>query len=44
MIYKVWENVMNLLDGYSTIASETKFKATHEEGLKILTPKQMLQR
>ena len=29
---------------YSSIASETKYKTKYEEGLKILSPKQMLQR
>ena len=29
---------------YSTTISKTKYKATHEEGLKILVPKQMLYR
>ena len=34
----------NLFDDYSRIASEAKYKSKYGEGLKILTPKQMLQR
>ena len=29
---------------YSSLLSEAKFKAKYEEGLKIVTPKQMIQR
>ena len=35
---------MKLLDDYSGIVSEAKYKTNFGEGLKILTPKQMLQR
>ena len=38
------KKVFNILDDYSTIASEAKFKLIHGKGLKILTPKQMLRR
>ena len=34
----------NLFDDYSRIVSEVKYKSKYGEGLKILTPKQMLQR
>ena len=34
----------NLFDDYSRILSEVKYKSKYGEGLKILTPKQMLQR
>ena len=34
----------NLFDDYSRIVSEAKYKSKYGEGLKILTPKQMLQR
>ena len=34
----------NLFDDYSRIVSEAKYKSEYGEGLKILTPKQMLQR
>ena len=34
----------NLFDDYSRIASEAKYKSKYGEGLKILTPKQMLRR
>ena len=33
-----------MLNEYSLIASETKHKAKYGEGLKILTPKEILQR
>ena len=33
-----------MFDDYSRIVSEAKYKAKYGEGLKILTPKQMLQR
>ena len=33
-----------MFDDYSRIVSETKYKTKYGEGLKILTPKQMLQR
>ena len=33
-----------MFDDYSRIASEAKYKSKYGEGLKILTPKQMLQR
>ena len=33
-----------MFNDYSKIASEAKYKLIHGEGLKILTPKQMLQR
>ena len=34
---------MKLFNDYSKIVSEAKQKTKHREGLKILTPKQMLQ-
>ena len=37
-------NVIEFFDDYSSMASEAKLKATKGTGLKILTPKQMLQR
>ena len=36
--------VIKLYDDYSTIASEAKRKTIHEEGIEVLTTKQMLQR
>ena len=33
-----------MFDDYSRTASETKYKTKYGEGLKILTPKQMLER
>ena len=35
---------MKLFDDYSRVVSEAKYKAKYEEGSKVLTPKQMLQR
>ena len=35
---------MELYNDYAKIISEAKYKTKYEEGLKILTPKQMLQR
>ena len=35
---------MKLFNNYSKIVFETKYKTKYGEGLKILTPKQMLQR
>ena len=44
MIYKSREVVIKLFNNYSSIVSEAKHKAKYGKGLKILTPKQMLQR
>ena len=44
MSYKVRKEVIKFCDDYSSIMSEAKIKATEGKGLKILTPKQMLQR
>ena len=38
------EEVINFFRNYSLLLSETKYKAKHGRTLKILTPKQMLQR
>ena len=42
--YESPEAVIYLFNDYSSIASEAKYKSIHGEGLKILTPKQILQR
>ena len=42
--YKARNEVINFYDVYSLIVSEAKIKATKGTGLKVLTPKQMLQR
>ena len=42
-LYNAQKGVTKWLDNYSTIASEAKYKTIHGKGLKILTPKQMLQ-
>ena len=44
LLYKSREAVIQLFNDYSSIASEAKYKVKHRDGLKILTPKQMLQR
>ena len=44
MSYKVRKEVIKFCDDYSSIMSEAKIKATEGKGIKILTPKQMLQR
>ena len=48
MLYKVRNEAIKFYDDYSLMMSEAKSKAKHNEtkgkGLKILTPKQMLQR
>ena len=43
-LYKSREEVIKLFDDYSRIISEAKYKTKYGEGLKILTPKQTLQR
>ena len=43
-LYKSREEVIKLFDDCPRIASEAKDKTKYGEGLKILTPKQMLQR
>ena len=44
MLYKARQEAIKLYDDYSSMMSEAKYKATKGTGLKILTPKQMLQR
>ena len=44
MVYKLWEAVIELFNDYASIASEAKYNVKYGEGLKILTPKQMLQK
>ena len=44
LLYKSREAVIQLFNDYSLIVSEAKYKSIHGEGLKILTPKQMLQK
>ena len=43
-LYKVRSEAIKFYDDYSLMMSEAKTKATKGTGLKILTPKQMLQR
>ena len=44
MLYKARNEAIKCYDDYSLMVSEAKNKATKETGLKILTPKQMLQK
>ena len=44
MLYKSRNEVITFYDDYSLMRSEAKIKATKGTGLKILTPKQILQR
>ena len=44
LLYNSRQAVIELFNEYSLIASETKHKAKYGEGLKILTPKEILQR
>ena len=44
LLYNSRQAAIELLNEYSLITSETKHKAKYGEGLKILTPKEILQR
>ena len=44
MLYKARNEAIKFYDDYSLMTSEAKNKAIKRTGLKILTPKQMLQR
>ena len=44
MLYKSRQAVITLFNNYSSTASKAKYKVKYGEGLKILAPKQMLQR
>ena len=44
MLYKTRNKVIEFFDEYSSMVSEAKLNATKATGLKILTPKQMLER
>ena len=44
MLYKARNQAIKFYDDYSLMVSEATNKATKATGLKILTPKQMLQR
>ena len=44
MLYNARNEAIKFYDDYSSIISEAKYKATKGKGLKISTPKQMLQR
>ena len=44
MLYRARNEAIKVYDGYSLMISEAKNKATKGTGLKMLTPKQILQR
>ena len=44
MLYKARNNVNKFYGNYSPMVSEAEHKSTKETGLKVWTPKQMLQR
>ena len=44
MLYKTRNEAIKFYDDYSSMMSEAKYGATKETVLKILTPKQMLER
>ena len=44
MLYKARNEAIKFYDDYSSMMSEAKYRATKGKGLKILAPKQMLQR
>ena len=44
LLYESWEAVIKLFNDYSSIVPEAKYKWIHAKRLKILTPKQMLQK
>ena len=44
MLYKERNEAIKFYDDYSSMMSDAKYRATKGTGLKILTPKQMLQR
>ena len=44
MLHKARNEAIKFYDDYSSIMSAAKYRATKGTGLKILTPKQMLQR
>ena len=44
MLYNARKETINFFDDYSSMMSESKNKATEGTGLKLLTPRQMLQR
>ena len=44
MLQKARNEAIKFYDDYSSIMSETKYRATKGTGIQILTPKEMLQR
>ena len=44
MLYKARIEAIKFYDDFALVMSEAKYRATKGTGLKILTPKQMIQR
>ena len=44
MLYRARNQAIKFYDDHSSMMSDAKYRATKGTGLKILTPKQMLQR
>ena len=44
MLYKARNEAIKFFDDYSSMMPEAKYRATKGTGLKILTPKKMIQR
>ena len=44
LLYESREAIIKLFNDYSSIVSEAKYESIYGEGLKIITPKQILQR
>ena len=44
LLFHLQEKIINFFRDYSLLLSETKYKTKHGKGLKILNPKQILQR
>ena len=44
MLYKARNEAFKLYDDYFSMMSEAKYRETNGTGLKVLTPKQMIQR
>ena len=44
MLYKARNEANKFYDGFSSMMSRAKYRATKGTGLKILTPKQILER
>ena len=43
-LYESWENVIKSFNDYANVSSQAEYRTIYGEQLKMLTPKQMLQR